>query len=264
MTDEFIVNAFPDGVEPLPIYFNTCCMRFNEHGISSPCGRGFSQILWVAHGEGELECKGERHILKRGSAFYISSDCPHEYHSTDGLQTTFLTVVGEYADAVARHYGIDGFAYYDGFSSPMYDAALGGIIAEFSERRRQGVLSSLAYSLFVNFFEEKARESLENIDKTALFIEKNFNKKLTLEKLAAVNDSSVSKLCHDFKAKFGCTVFRRILDLRLSYAHNYLCATQDVKTKDAAFSAGFEDVSYFCRAYREKYGVTPEVKISIF
>ena len=260
MTNDFIVNALPDGPLPLPVCFNNCCACFRERAVAAAQGRGFYQILWVVSGSGELCCNGESFALKKGSAFYISADCPHEYHTTDKLYTAFLTVTGDTVGALARHYGIHGFAYYDGFEAAPYDAALGEIIGEFLDRRRQGVLSALAYSLFVSFFEEKTRESLERIDQTALYIEKNFTQRLTLERLAAVNGSSISKLCHDFKAKYGCSVFQRILNLRLSYAHNYLGAAQDVKTKDAAVSAGFDDVSYFCRAYRKKYGVTPNGK----
>ena len=96
------------------------------------------------------------------------------------------------------------------------------------------------------------------MDKTALYIEKNFSKKLTLNELAEINKTSVSKLCHDFKDKYGYTVFQHIINLRLNYAYNLLNSSATAKTKDVASVCGFDDVSYFCKLYKEKFGTTPK------
>ena len=67
----------------------------------------------------------------------------------------------------------------------------------------------------------------------------------------------MSKLCHDFKRDMGCPVFAYILNMRLTYAQRFLRSYPDVRIKDAALSCGFEDLSYFCKAYKKKFGRSP-------
>ena len=82
-----------------------------------------------------------------------------------------------------------------------------------------GKLSSLCYSFFVDFFEEAYFENYPT-DKSIIYINKNFTEKITLSDIAKNSGVSVSKLCHDFKKKYGKTVFEYIMDLRLTYAKN--------------------------------------------
>ena len=67
----------------------------------------------------------------------------------------------------------------------------------------------------------------------------------------------MSKLCHEFKRQFGYSVVTYINDVRLGYARELLQNDEATTVKAAAMSCGFEDVSYFCRAYKKKFGVTP-------
>ena len=76
-------------------------------------------------------------------------------------------------------------------------------------------LVHLSYSFYMSFFEDGQEEN-KNADKTDLYIEKNFYKKLTLGEIAETNQTSVSKLCHDFKAKYGYTIFQHIINLDLN------------------------------------------------
>lgn len=118
----------------------------------------------------------------------------------------------------------------------------------------------MCYSFYTGFFEQLDGKALASLDKTALYIEKNFSKKITLDELAEINQTSVSKLCHDFKKKYGCTVFEQVLNLRLNYAYTLLNSGITIKTKEVAAECGFDDASYFCRAYKNKFGVTPSSK----
>ena len=69
---------------------------------------------------------------------------------------------------------------------------------------------------------------------------------------------SVSKLCHDFKKKYNYSVVEYILNLKLSYARNYMFMTPNSRTADVAYLCGFNDVGYFCRRYKKRYGKTPK------
>lgn len=254
-----IIIFMHESEHTLPINFHTVSCHFEEHHISRPRGQIlFDQILFVKEGEGILKCNGNTYTLKKGCAFFSRRDVPIEYYSTNGLVTAFLTATGIAVHELCNFYKCESFFFSDNVDTDRYITYIENIITEYYSRKREAILSEMVYSFYVKFFEELHPANVDGIAKIALYIEKNFAKKLTLLMLAEKHGISVSKLCHDFKKKYHCTIMEYIINLRLSYARNYLFTTPNSKTTDAAFLCGFEDVSYFCRTYKKKYGISPK------
>lgn len=252
------INILPDDFKPLPIYLHTVCDSFPQPTTKRPDGHpDFYQILIVISGTGILNCEGETYLLKRGCAFFTATDVPSEYINTGGLVSAFLTVKGEMLPIIMEHYGIKKFLFCESVNIEKCISDINNMIREYYQYKRQGVLSAMAYSFYTNFFEQQHGGDFSIPEKTALFIEKNYMDKLTLAYLAKQNGISVSKLCSDFKKKFGYTIFQYILNLRLTHSRNHLFSNPDCSVKDAALSCGFDDVSYFCKAYRKKFGRSP-------
>ena len=132
------------------------------------------------------------------------------------------------------------------------------IISECQNSNKQGKISAMTYSLFSSFFEENLTPSLTPLQKAVNYINANFSQKITLDDIAQQCSISVSKLCHDFKHTYGKTVFTYILDARLNFARNFLLFTPDSKIKEVCIASGFDDDSYFCKAYKSKFGKTPK------
>ena len=88
-------------------------------------------------------------------------------------------------------------------------------------------------------------------------MEKTFRENQSLEDIAKIGGVSVSTLCHSFKREYGKTVMEYIVSLRLEWAKGYIVANPSTLVKDVARLSGFEDVSYFCRAFKKKYGSSP-------
>ena len=169
----------------------------------------------------------------------------------------FITTKGVALSQLAKHYQCNGFLYYADIDTRKYLLDITTIIDENnSYNKRQGILSLLSYNVYINFFEHQ-KKIPDDIDKIAVYLDNNYTKNITLSDIATTFGVSVSKLCHDFKKRFNCTVFEYILNLRLLYARNLFLTNHDAKTKDVAITCGFDDVSYFCKAYKKKYNVTP-------
>lgn len=255
---QLTINLLPDGIPVPPVYFYTASDYFPQADMGyAPGAQNFYQILLVLAGTGILRCRGNSYPLKRGCAFFTAQGCPSEYRNTGGLVTAFLTARGSAMPELLAHYGCGEFLFTDRASPDKYLPAIRHIIREYYDRKREGQLSSYVYSFFVDFLEQFSGTPLSPLEQTALFIERHFTQKLTLPQLAAVSGISVSKLCHDFKKQYGCTVFTYILNLRLTYARSFLRVSREARTKDAAIGCGFEDISYFCKAYKKKFGRTP-------
>lgn len=254
----FTINLLPEDFREPPIYFHTASSSFRQNTMRYAEGaQDFYQILLVLSGTGILHCNGSTYPLRQGCAFFTAVGCASEYINTGGLTTAFLTARGGALSSLLTHYGCGSFLFAQHVNLEKYLSGINRIQREYYAHKREGLLSALAYAFYIDFFEDQTGGPTSAAEQTSLFIEKNFTQKLTLEQLAALNGISVSKLCHDFKRRFGCTVFEYILNLRLTYARNFLLTTPDARTKDAALSCGFEDVSYFCKAYKKKFGRTP-------
>ena len=255
---KIICNNVTEKTASLPIYFRTACDRYPEGNISRPFGMESAQILIVADGSGELECQGKKYPLRRGCAFFTDRYVPMKYVNLEGLVTGFITAEGSAIKSIITYLGCGEFVFRDSVNCDRYISDIRQLIDSYHEYRREGALSAMTYSFFMKFLEESVQSvPMTKQDKTALYIEKNFTKKLTLHTLAQEMGISVSAVCHGFKEKFNCTVFEYILNLRLEYARNLLLSSPEVMIKDAAVTSGFENISYFCRSYKKKYGITP-------
>ena len=79
---------------------------------------------------------------------------------------------------------------------------------------------------------------------------------ISLPALAAYCGASEVYLRTLFRSKYGVSPVEYVNGLRLSYARALLLSGECTVT-DACFMSGFNDLSYFCRAYKRKYGFTP-------
>jgi AraC-like DNA-binding protein len=91
-------------------------------------------------------------------------------------------------------------------------------------------------------------EVLENLTRSTL----------TIDTIAQANGLSVRQAQRLF-AKSGATFTEFVLQQRLLLAHRMLIDPQNRhrKVSDIAYNAGFGDLSYFNRAFRSRFGVTP-------
>lgn len=253
------INILPENFKPLPVIFDTASAYLRQGTMEyTEDKQYFYQILFVLDGKGTVYCNGEKHKLKRGCAFFTAANTESKYTDDDnGLITAFLTVTGDGMPQILEHFACPNFKFFPSVDVEKYVQKINEIISEYYKTKNESIISALAYSFYITFFENQQENTVISLDKTALYIEKNFNKKLSLDELAEINRTSVSKLCHDFKRKYGCTVFEYLLNLRLNYAYNLLNSVSNIKTKDVATACGFDDASYFCRCYKRKFGITP-------
>ena len=253
----FIYNNLLPESKPLPAYFFTACAYHKQENVYRPKGaRSFHQIMFVVEGTGILRCQGQTYSLKKGNAFFSAMQVGIEYENTGGLVTAFLTAKGSAVRELMHYFNCDGFLFYESVNLDKFLADIDRIIKTYQTDRHDGLLSAMTYTVYEEFFELQ-NSRFDELDAVVQYIERSFVETLTLEKLAQIGHMSVSKLCHDFKERFHCSLFRYILDLRLNYARTLLLSLPATTTKEAAARSGFDDASYFCRAYKKKFGKSP-------
>ncbi len=251
-----IANRNLEASKNLPIYLNTIGETFPQPPMERPYGSDFHQILVVQEGEGVLHCMGETYPLSPGCAFYTAPGTPYSHESYGPMLTSFVTVKGDAVSQLVGQFCQKSFLFQESVDVAGYLSDICTIIQEYYGFGRMGILSGMVYSFFCRFF-DSAAQPLSLCHQIALYLEKNFTQKLSLEEIAAAFDISVSKLCHDFKKTFHYTVISYLLNLKLTYARSLLLSNRTTKLPEISLACGFEDLSYFCKAYKAKFGVTP-------
>jgi AraC-like DNA-binding protein/mannose-6-phosphate isomerase-like protein (cupin superfamily) len=95
-----------------------------------------------------------------------------------------------------------------------------------------------------------------NVRAAVRFVERHFREPLTLAQVAAVAHLSPHWFSEQFRVATGSPFQVYLKNRRLQFARALLDATA-LPVTDVCHAAGFNDPSYFGRAYRSRYGDTP-------
>jgi AraC-like DNA-binding protein len=87
-------------------------------------------------------------------------------------------------------------------------------------------------------------------------MEENFRYNLSLPEFAQLCHRSLSSFKRDFATEYGEPPGRWLLTRRLDYAA-VLLRNNGMNVSQVVFESGFEDLSHFSRAFKERFGVPP-------
>ena len=148
------MNLLPEDFREPPIYFCTACANYRQTDKQYlPGEQTFYQILLVTAGTGLLRHGNKTYSLSRGCAFFTALGEPSDYTDTGDLTTAFLTVRGNAMPQLLEHYGCGNFLFAQNIDLDRAVHAIREIIREYFDRKREGLLSAMAYSFFVDFLE---------------------------------------------------------------------------------------------------------------
>lgn len=101
-----------------------------------------------------------------------------------------------------------------------------------------------------------SRKSREKMKQLLEYVEEHFGERITIEDAAAICYYSKSHFMKYFKQYMGMSFISYLNDYRLSRAAAELLSSDDGITA-VAERCGFDNLSYFNRLFRRRYGMTP-------
>ena len=132
---------------------------------------------------------------------------------------------------------------------------------EYFELEIKSLLLEMFYILFSNNYftinNNMPNNASNKIIKSVLnYIQENYNKPLTLNDISNRFKISIYHLSHMFKDTTRMSCIDYIIDFRLLKASQLLLTT-DEAILNIALEVGFNNISYFNRAFKKKFNTTP-------
>ncbi|MFC0264694.1 AraC family transcriptional regulator [Fontibacter flavus] len=135
--------------------------------------------------------------------------------------------------------------------------------------KEKDLIASFALKeLLIRLTQTQAREMLEKTYITLAgsnrlayivdFIKENIRENFTLDQLSEKACMSKAHFSRTFKSELGLSPMEFILKERLKLARQYL-KIGSYQIQEVCFMAGFNNITYFIRAFKSEFGMTPKV-----
>lgn len=232
----------------------------------------FCEIMYVSDGEGSITVGNEvRNVCKGDIVIYNASLVHEEESSSEKPMALYFMGLGglRLTDLPINHLlppGLD-YIYPTGKHEALYTDIFERMIPEF-ERKEQfyaEITQNLAMTMLmytfriINEHNQEAAQLLQNnanIRQAIGYIQEHLGEDLRLEDIAKECHMSKYYLSHQFSQTQGISLSKYILSSRLNKAMQMLRETA-MPVRTISESVGFNDISYFCRAFKSETGMTP-------
>jgi len=141
------------------------------------------------------------------------------------------------------------------------------ILKEIISYYRKGIMQKLfieakIIKLLILIFEQfNEKDTAEDLSEIPLiikkFIDENYHRNLKVEEISKILGINETKIRKEFKIHYNTTIIDYISELRMLKAKK-LIVNKDLMIKEIAIDCGYEYVQNFTRAFKKKFGVSPE------
>ncbi|AYZ37982.1 AraC family transcriptional regulator [Chryseobacterium indologenes] len=112
--------------------------------------------------------------------------------------------------------------------------------------------------IFEQFSEKKAMtSSFKTPEIVKRFIDENYHRNIKAEEIAELVGISQNRIRKEFKTQYHTTMVHYISELRMLKARK-LITDKEIMIKEIAIECGYEYLQNFTRAFKKKFGVSPE------
>jgi AraC-like DNA-binding protein len=141
------------------------------------------------------------------------------------------------------------------------------ILKEIISYSKKGILQKLfveakTIKLLLLIFEQfDEKDTVDETPKTSLmikkFIDENYHRNIKAEDIGRLIGINQNKIRKEFKAHYHRTVSDYMAELRMLKAKK-LITDKEIMIKEIAIECGYEYVQNFTRAFKKKFGISPE------
>ncbi|WMW77058.1 AraC family transcriptional regulator [Flavobacterium sp. 20NA77.7] len=234
------------------------------------------ELTYIVKGSGYRIVGNTYEYFKEGDLVLLGSNLPHTWTGKSNQQEHSEAIVIQFSSEMIHSL----LAYEE--SEYMYkmlkDSAMGLNFKSTNEivNKMEIVLSSNGFEKIINliallndlskvayrlispnsFHTIVSKKNENRINKVCLYIQHNFNSKITLKQVAELIHQTESNFCKFFKKATGITFSDYVNEIRINEACRLLELTE-MTISEIVFETGFENQSYFNRVFATKKKQTP-------
>lgn len=245
----FIENVKPS---PFPIFLKKIGRLSDQMPVTSLNYDNY-EFHFITEGEGTYIINGKTYILSAGDCVFFKKCVDRKYKKNgDILSTAWVSFDG--CDDLINYYNMPDYKIFS-----MPDALAGAqkqMLYMCHNGSNDAARSSMVYSWLIDIL-----EYLNNRNKTVYtvikeYLEENYAKNITLEKVASLVGMNKYALCRYYKKENYGSVMEQLCQIRINKAKTYLSDSKIPISKIAKF-CGFSDASYFGKVFKEEMGISP-------
>ena len=244
----------------------SCFRRTPESYAWGPGVRDVYVIHYVRHGVGYFVQDGKSYTVKQGQCFLISPNTLVHYYpdSKDPWEYSWLEISGIEAKKILDYSTLS-------YDSPISKADTGNLLYLFkdsadnfrtdtpADRCRNVGYARLILAEIIKNNPSPHQPVLNEpiVSKAIDYIENNYHRHdLTVDRVAASVSINRVSLHRYFASELGISPKTFISNLRMEKAM-VLLSSSKYSIKNIAYSVGFNDSLYFCKAFKKHTGLSP-------
>lgn len=229
-----------------------------EQTVMRKKGRKDYHIVLVGKGKMKVKINGEIREIYRGGLFVFY---PHEeqyYIYEKDTVSYWMHISGTGVCGLLEATGISSGAYNCSFDASVFEtfSKAAGYFALPEKRQYLSAAVLRLFSLISDGIRSAKNDTANTIWSAATYIDMNFNKDLSIDRLAKISGYSKSRFAHVFKETVGTSPMEYQKNIRLTNACRLLNTTE-LKINEIAHTCGYDDALYFCRAFKRKFALSP-------
>lgn len=241
------------------------------------------EIVAVKKGTGKISINYETYTVTAGTILLIPAGQIHSIHGMEDSTMEYENILFT-ADFLLSHQedlcstqfirplfqntiAFDTLVLTPTLSYYSEIAALLTQVDQLSDARPEGyqlAIKGLFYQIFFILFTHKKKDfrilqtpkSLEKMKLLIKYMEEHYTEPITIPEMAELIHYSPSHFMKFFKNTMGTSFISYLNDYRLTMAARNLRLSSD-SILEIASQSGFDNLSYFNRLFKRKYGMTP-------
>lgn len=240
------------------------------------------EIIYIKKGKGTISVDLTPYLVQTGDIVFIAPGQLHSIEQLTGHAMEYENIIFQLSLLMTNLGDLCSEQFFTPLlhnqialpvrlcaDSPYYEKAarflneidkLSGYGDALSALGIKGQLFGLFHLLFCHFSGEgnlrQHSRSLDNVKLILKHVETHYQEKLSIQEMAGLCGFSCSHFMKFFKQYMGMSFIDYLNDYRLTMAARMLSVSHDAIVTIAA-ETGFENLSYFNRLFKRRFGMTP-------
>lgn len=232
-------------------------------GVYGPLKDRYVTLLIIHEGKARIICDDEETVLSARSCGFFRNERGISMEYTEGRHTRVSWCEG-YAGDVSEALASRLRSLPARIPLPQRIESIQRIGVELgagSGSNLNQLRNALGESIFLAYFHEAQMSEQERLTprsvlRARFYIDENYEKEITVERLAALVGVTPQHLVSSFRKHIGVTPVRYLWQVRASRGHFLLLQT-GLPISDIAYQCGYKNPFHFSRQISEQFGMSP-------